>query len=164
MKRIALYAMVLGFVFMSAVNLRAEETVSKGKTVRFDYTLTVNNQVVDTSEGKTPLQYVQGDNMIIPGLEKQMEGMKVGEEKTVTVPASDAYGKVDSTKVIEIAKSQLAPGSEPQKGMVIQTQGQNGSPIAGVIEDIKDDKLVVNFNHPLAGKDLTFKVKIVEIK
>ena len=140
------------------------DMISEGKTVQFDYTLTVDGQVADTSEGKTPLEYVHGSQMIIPGLEKQLEGLKVNDEKTVTVPAEDAYGPVDPRAIIEIPKEQFPEDFNFQKGVPIQLELQNGQPLVGVVEEVKESTVVVNFNHPLAGQDLVFKVKIVSIK
>ena len=138
--------------------------ISEGKTVQFDYTLTVAGDVADTSEGKSPLEYVHGSKMIIPGLEKQMEGLKVNDEKTITVAAEEAYGPVDPRAIIEIPKEQFPEDMSLQKGLQIQLELQNGQPLAGIIEDVKESSVLVNFNHPLAGQDLVFKVKIVSVK
>ncbi len=142
----------------------AEEIIAKDKVVKFDYTLTVEGNVVDTSEGKEPRQYTHGQNMVIPGLEKQMEGLKVGDERTLVVPPAEAYGVVNSEMILEVEKAKLDPAIKPEKGMVIQMQPPDGQPIPGIVEEVKDTGVVVNFNHPLAGKELSFKIKIVEIK
>ncbi len=138
--------------------------VSDGKTVKFHYTLTVEGEVADTSEGKEPLEYVHGSQMIIPGLEKQLAGMKEGEEKSVTVSAEEAYGPVDPRAVIEIPKTKLPPDMNPEKGMQVQLQTETGQPVIGMIEEVQENSVIVNFNHPLAGQDLLFEVKIVSIK
>ncbi|MFA5259902.1 MAG: peptidylprolyl isomerase [Candidatus Omnitrophota bacterium] len=162
-RRIILFFLVI----MLCAPLYAEEgldMISEGKTVQFDYTLTVDGQVADTSEGKTPLEYVHGAQMIIPGLEKQLEGLKVNDEKIITVLAEEAYGAVDTRAVIEIPKDQLPADLTLQKGLPVQMELENGQPLLGIVEEVKETSVIVNFNHPLAGQDLVFKVKIVSIK
>ena len=138
--------------------------VSQGKTVKIHYTLTVNGEVIDSSSGKEPLEYVQGEGMIIPGLERQLAGMAVGEKKSVVVGAQEAYGEKDARAVIEVPKDQFAQGGEPQTGMMIQVPTQSGEPLVGVVESVGEETLVLDFNHPLAGKELHFDVEIVEVK
>ena len=164
MKRMLGMLTVLGFLFLSGNVVKAEDMIAKDKIVKFDYTLTVDGKVVDSSSGKEPLQYTQGQNMIIPGLEKQMEGMKVGDEKTIAVPAADAYGAVNPALIIKVAKTNLAPDFKAEVGGVVQMNTPEGQAVPGVIKEIQEDGLMVDFNHPLAGKDLSFQIKIVEIK
>ncbi len=160
--------MVTFFLLMlSCAPLYAQEgfeVISEGKTVQFDYTVTADGKVADTTEGKEPLEYVHGARMIIPGLEKQLEGLKVNDEKTITVLAEDAYGPIDPRAVIEIPKDQFPADLIPQKGLPVQIELQNGQPLMGIVEDVKENSVIVNFNHPLAGQDLVFKVKIVSVK
>ena len=155
-------AILLMLIYVNVA--KGEEMIAKGKTVKFDYTLTVEEKVVDSSLGKEPLEYVQGSNMIIPGLEKQMEGLKVGDERTFTIKPEEAYGMIDQRMVVEIPKSKITTKDfAPEKGMVIQMQTQNG-PMPGMIQEVKADSLMVDFNHPLAGQTLTFKIKVIDIK
>jgi len=151
------------------LNLNAyadDPVVGPGKKVTLDYTLTVDNKEVETSVGKTPLSYVAGAKppMIIPGLESQLNGMHVKEEKVINVAAKDAYGDVDPKAFKEFPKTSLPKGLDPKVGMVLQATAPDGSKFPAVIYQLKDDKVVLNFNHPLAGKDLTFKVKILNIQ
>ena len=138
--------------------------VGSGKKVTLDYTLTVDNKEVESSVGKTPLTYVVGAHSIIPGLETQLNGMKVNDEKTVNVAAKDAYGEVDPKAFKDFPVTSLPAGMTPQVGMVLQATAPDGSKFPAVISAIKGDKVELNFNHPLAGKDLTFKVKILKIE
>lgn len=149
---------------MTAQAWAADEVVSAGKKVKLDYTLTVNNEQIETSVGKEPLQFVTGDNTIIPGLEGALMGMHVGEEKVVTVESKDAYGEVDQKAFKEFPKSMMPSGSEPKVGMVLQAQAPDGEAFPATISEIKDDKVLLDFNHPLAGKQLTFKVKVLSIE
>ena len=138
--------------------------VAAGKTVKIHYTLTVNGEIADTSIGKEPLEYVQGEQMIIPALEQQLENMTVGQKKTVVVSAADGYGLKDDRAVIEIPKSEFIPGEDPKVGVMIQVPTESGDPLVGVVAEVKEETVVLDFNHPLAGKDLNFDVEIVEVK
>ncbi len=141
-----------------------DPVVGPGKKVTLDYTLTVDNKQVETSVGKTPLSYVVGSRNIIPGLEAQLNGMHVNEEKVVNVAAKDAYGDVDPKAFKEFPITSMPKGMTPQVGMVLQATAPDGSKFPAIISELKGDKVVLNFNHPLAGKDLTFKVKILNIE
>jgi len=151
-------------VLLNTNPARGEEAmIEKGKVVKLNYTLTVKGQVVDSSEGREPLEYTQGEQMIIPGLENRLEGMKVGEKKTVIVGPEDAYGTVNKDAIIEVPKTQLGEDMEPQIGMMIQMQTPSGQALTGKIVEVKEDAVVVDFNHPLAGQELTFEVEVVGI-
>ena len=141
-----------------------EEMIEKGKTVQFDYILTINNEVVETTEGKNPIEYVQGEGKIIPGLEKALEGLKAGEEKKVTVAPEEAYGPVIQEAIKDIPKANFPADFAYEVGMVIELQDPEGNAYPGVVQEIKDEAVVVNFNHPLAGQTLNFDVKIVSVK
>ena len=139
-------------------------TIEKGKKVSFDYTLKVDGEVVDTSKDRGPLEYTHGEGKIIIGLEKEMEGMKVGDEKTVEVKPEEAYGLKDSQAFRDVPKTSLPQGLEPKVDMMLQMQGPGGQALPVRIAEVKDDKIVLDLNHPLAGKTLMFQVKVVEVK
>ncbi|MDE1921587.1 MAG: peptidylprolyl isomerase [Candidatus Omnitrophica bacterium] len=142
----------------------ADTVVGPGKKVTMDYTLTVDNKQVETSVGKAPLVYTVGDHEIIPGLESQLNGMRVNDEKVVHVAAKDAYGEVDPKAFRDFPVSSLPKGLTPKVGMILQATAPDGSKFPAVISAVKGDQMTLNFNHPLAGKDLTFKVKILKIE
>lgn len=160
--KIVTLVVVLG-CWMSA-GFAKDETVTAGKKVKMDYTLTVDNKQIETSVGKTPLEFIDGSHLIIPGLEKGIEGMRVGEEKIVTVNPSDAYGEADPKAFKEFPKTSMPANVEPKVGMILRATAPNGQSFPAIISEIKGDKVVLNFNHPLAGKQLTFKVKILDIQ
>ena len=165
MKKFLVGSFVL--VIMGMLNLSAyadDPVVGVGKKITLDYTLTVDKSQVETSVGKTPLSYVAGSRNIIPGLEAQLNGMHMNEEKVINVAAKDAYGDVDPKAFKEFAKTSLPQGMDPKVGMVLQATAPDGSKFPAVISELKGDKVVLNFNHPLAGKDLSFKVKILKIE
>lgn len=157
--------LVAGTVFSANVVFAQEAVIAQGKRVKFDYTLTVDGQKVDSSEGKAPLEYVQGEHMIIPGLEKALEGLKAGDMKSVTVAPEEAYGPVSQEAFLEFPKEQLGlEGTTPQKGMIFNMTNQEGQTFPAAIEEIRDTTVLLNFNHPMAGKTLTFDVTIVSIE
>jgi FKBP-type peptidyl-prolyl cis-trans isomerase SlyD len=117
-------------------------------------------EVVDSNKGQAPLEFVAGQGQIIPGLEKEIEGMEVGEEKTVTVKAEDAYGQRNEDWVETLPRDQFE-GIELQKGMTLYGQSPDGQTIAVTVVDFNDKEVTIDYNHPLAGEDLTFDVKVV---
>ena len=136
-----------------------------GDTVSLDYTGTLaDGSMFDTSIGGEPLSFTMGAGNMIPGFEKAVLGMKVGDEKTVTIPSSEAYGAYSDNKIAEISRSQLAPGLVPVVGMELQAAQPDGSIAIVTIKKVSDTKVTIDTNHPLAGKDLTFKIKILKIE
>lgn len=165
MRRILFLLTVAAIIGVNAMcAFAADAVVEKGKKVSFDYTLTVDNAVVDTSAGKAPLEFTQGDGMIIPGLAKQLEGMKVGEEKSVTVTPEEGYGPVDPKAIQEVPLKNFPAELKLVPGMPLQAKDKEGHVIAMRVKEVKKDTALMDFNHPLAGKTLNFKIKIVSIK
>ena len=149
-----------GFAFAQA----ADKVVADGMKVKFDYTLTVGTEQVETTKGKQPLEYVHGTKMLIPGLEKELAGMKAGDTKVITVKSEDAYGPVRPEALREVEKTKLPKDITPQVGMVLEMQDPQGNAYPAVVKEIKDKTFVLDFNHPLAGKELKFDVKIVSVE
>jgi len=164
MKRLVLGVMVAGLIAATTSVFAEDMVVAKGKKVAFDYTLTVDKETVETTQGKQPLEYVQGEGMLIPGLEREMEGMKAGDAKTVTVKPEDGYGTVNAQLVREFDKSKLPADMKPEKGMVLEMQDPQGNAYPCTITEVKDKSVMLDFNHPLAGKELTFDVKVVSVQ
>jgi len=117
-------------------------------------------EVIDSNKGQAPLEFIGGKGQIIPGLEKVVENMEVGEEKTVTIPASEAYGEYNEEMVQTLPRDQFE-GIELQKGMTLYGQTPDGQTIAVTVKDFDDKNVTIDYNHPLAGEDLTFDVKLV---
>lgn len=155
-----------GLVFAGNIHtvFAQEAVIAAGKKVKFDYTLKVDGQVVETSEGATPIEFVQGEGKIIPGLATALEGMKVGDKKTVSIEPKDAYGDVIPEAIKEFPKTSFPADFPFSTGTVVQLQGPEGQAIPGVLGEIKDQTVMVDFNHPLAGKKLEFDVAIVEVQ
>ncbi len=163
MKKTIILTMAL--MFQTAGVLFADDpVVGSGKKVKADYTLFVGNEQIETSIGKEPLEYIAGDETIIPGLENQMTGMHVGEEKVIVVDAKDAYGELDAKAVKEFPKASLPKEAEPKVGMVLQATAPDGEQFPAVVKEINGDKVMLDFNHPLAGKQLKFNVKVLGVE
>jgi len=138
--------------------------VSEGKSVKVNYTLKVEGKIVDSSNGREPLQFKTGSHQIILGFEKAVMGMKVGEKKSFKVGPEEGYGLEDPKAVQDVPKSKLPPDIKPVAGMILYAQGKNGQRLPVKIVEVKKDVVVMNFNHPLAGKTLNFDVEIVAIQ
>lgn len=138
--------------------------VQDGQVVSMDYTLHVNGEKIDTSEGQGPLEFLQGSGNIIPGLERELYGMAVGENKKVLVTPEDGYGSLDPEAFIDVPKEQFPPEIPLEVGVEIQVRDENGQPMHARIDEVKADTVKLNFNHPLAGKELQFDVTIVSLR
>ncbi|MEQ8231268.1 MAG: peptidylprolyl isomerase [Gammaproteobacteria bacterium] len=135
-----------------------------GDTVRIHYTgsLTDGTQF-DSSSGRDPLEFTIGQGHIIPGLEREVAGMEVGQTKTVTVPADDAYGPHHDEAVHEVQREQIPETIELAIGVELQATAQNGQVMRLRVVELGDDTVKLDANHPLAGQDLVFEVELVEI-
>ncbi|MBU6480423.1 MAG: peptidylprolyl isomerase [Nitrospirae bacterium] len=138
-------------------------TVSAGRTVSLEYTLTLDDQsVLESNVGKEPMTYTQGAHEIVPGLETAMEGMKKGERKRVVVTPADGYGPIDPQAIREV-KKELIPAAAQKVGAQLQGQAADGSTAFPRVKEIKAETVVLDFNHPLAGKTLHFDVTVLAI-
>ena len=141
-----------------------KQTVTEGKNVSLEYTLTLDDKsVVESNVGKQPLTYTHGTQQIIPGLEKALEGLTVGDTKEVTVTPADGYGEKDPNALQEVQKK-LIPPDALVVGARLQSKDPEGHVVYLRVAEIKDDTVVLDFNHPLAGKTLHFDVKILDIQ
>src|SRR5919204_6184773 len=159
-------AVILAMGMLSGLSQAADPqpTVAEGKLVSLEYTLTLDDQsVVETNVGAKPLTYTHGSHQIIPGLEKALEGMAVGDTKQVTVAPADAYGETDPKALQEVQK-QLIPPEALKVGTRLQGKAPNGQMVYPLVSEIKDDTVVLDFNHPLAGKTLHFDVKVLDVQ
>jgi FKBP-type peptidyl-prolyl cis-trans isomerase SlyD len=138
-------------------------TVQDNMDVALEYTLTVDSAVVDSTEGKAPFHYIHGRKQLIPGLERELAGLHVGDSKAVTVSPEEGYGQVDPAAFVEVPKAKLPSDVTPAVGMVLRGMNPDGQSFPAKISEVKDDAVVINLNHPLAGKTLTFNVKITDI-
>lgn len=148
----------------AAETAKNERSVKDGLMISLEYTLKdTEGKVLETNKGKEPLKYVHGQKMMIPGLERELTGMKVGGEKHVTVKPEDAYGKVNPNAVQEIPKEQIPPNGL-KVGAVLAARSPDGAVLPITVREIKEKTVVVDMNHPMAGRTLVFDVKIVAIE
>lgn len=139
----------------------------KGKTVKVHYTGTLNDEnktLFDSSREREPLEFTLGAGQMIQGFDNAVEGMKVGESKKVEVPMDEAYGPRKDEAIISVSKTQLPEGMEPQVGMQLEATQQDGRKQLLVVADVKEEEVVLDANHPLAGKDLIFDIELVDVK
>ena len=135
-----------------------------GDTVHFHYTGTLTDgSVFDSSQGREPLAFTLGSGQIIPGLDAAIDGMAVGEARTVTIPSDQAYGPYDSSARQSIPRDQIPPHIPLEAGTMLQMQAPDGQAVPVTVAEVDDRQVVLDANHPLAGQDLTFAVEIVAI-
>jgi FKBP-type peptidyl-prolyl cis-trans isomerase 2 len=135
-----------------------------GDTVQVHYTGKLEDgSVFDSSRGRDPLEFTLGSGHVIEGFDSAVAGMAPGEEKTVTIPADNAYGGRRDELVFEVERSQLPDTIEPEVGQQLQ-MSQNGQVAIVTIADVTADGVKLDANHPLAGRDLTFELELVEVR
>ena len=138
------------------------KTVSNGKMISLEYTLKLeNNEVLDSNVGKDPFTYRQGANQIIPGVESAVEGMTVGQTKQVVVAPKDGYGQRDPDALKELPKEKIPKDIEV--GAQLQWKDEAGQSVRPIVAGIKDETVLLDFNHPLAGRTLFFDLKVLDI-
>lgn len=140
------------------------KVVKKGSEVSLQYTVFLENgKEVGSNVGTAPVVFHEGDGKVLPGLEKAVIGMKAGQSKTVTLPPEQAYGKVDPKAVREVDKK-LVPKEARHAGARLLTQDAEGHPHPVEVKAVKGDKVLIDFNHPLAGHTLKFDLKVLDVK
>lgn len=139
-------------------------TAKKGDTVKVHYTgkLTSGDQF-DSSAGRSPLEFKVGAGQMIPGFDQAIPGMGVGEKKTITISPTDAYGEKNNEAIIEFPKANIPADMKLEPGMKLQLRNEAGQPIPVVVTDVKDETVILDANHELAGKELVFDIELVEI-
>lgn len=136
----------------------------QGDKVQVHYTGKLDDgSIFDTSANREPLEFTLGEGMIIPGFEVAVLGMEEGEKKTAKMPPDQAYGERNEKMLIEIGREQLPTDVEPKPGMQLKMTNQDGQSMVVQIAEVKDTVLVLDGNHPLAGKALTFEIELVKI-
>lgn len=140
-------------------------TVKKGDKVKVHYTGTLDDGTVfDSSEGKDPLQFQVGEGHVIKGFDEALIGMKKDEEKEIKLKVEEAYGNPNPDLVKKVPRDQLPKDKEPEVGMTLIVSLPQGQQIPAKITEITDKEVTIDLNHPLAGKPLNFKIKVVDIE
>ena len=136
-----------------------------GDTVKIHYTGTLDDGTqFDSSAGRDPLQFEVGSGQVIPGFDKAVEGMAVGDNKSVRIEAEEAYGPRHDQLVQEVDRSLLPDDLDPQEGMALQSSSPDGQVTQFMVTAVSDDTITVDANHPLAGQALSFDIELVDIK
>ena len=138
--------------------------VKAGDLVKVHYTgKLTNGEQFDSSVGREPLEFTVGAGQMIKGFDDAMPGMAVGQKKTINIPAADAYGEKNDDAIIEFPKENVPADMKLEPGMQLTLSNQQGQPVPVVVVDIKDDVIILDANHFLAGKELVFDIELVEI-
>ncbi len=138
--------------------------VAAGNKIKVHYTGTLDDgEVFDSSREAEPLEFEVGAGQVIPGFDQAVVGMQVGESKQVRIPEDEAYGPYNDSMVFDADPSQFEEGLSPQVGQQFQTQMQDGTPLLLTVKSIEDGKIMLDANHPMAGKALNFDLEVVEI-
>lgn len=137
--------------------------IEKNQIVSIEYEVSDGEKVVDSNFGGMPLVFMFGKGQIIPGLENAIANMSIGEKAEVLVKAEDAYGEYDADAKQEVPKDQFS-GIDLEVGMALYGQGEDGGTVQVLVKEIGEESVIIDFNHPLAGKDLSFIVAINNIR
>lgn len=139
--------------------------IGLGTVVSLDYTLRIDNgELVDSSQERGPLNFAFGVGRIIPGLERQLEGLQQGDERKIVVSPDEGYGPAIPEAVQQIARGEFPANIELKEGLMLYVEDPIGKPIPFSVKTFNEEHVTVDFNHPLAGKTLTFDVKVVGVR
>ncbi len=141
------------------------QKVSIGDKVKVHYHGKLRNgETFDSSEGREPLEFTVGSGEVIKGFDSGVTGMAVGDKKTVEINVSDAYGEIDEDRIIEFPKSQFPDDMKPEAGMQLMMNDGQGQSFPVVIAEVKEDTVLLDANHPLAGEELIFDLELIAIE
>jgi FKBP-type peptidyl-prolyl cis-trans isomerase 2 len=170
MRRLTTLAAAAGLVVLPCLGARSEEAagqaarVADGKKISIEYTLALDDgKQADSNVGEPPLVYEHGANQILPALERALAGLSVGETKNVTISPKDAYGDVDPTRVKQVAIEEI-PEAARKVDAVLVGVDDKGNQMPVRVQKIDAEKVTLDLNHPLAGRTLTFDVKVLKIE
>jgi peptidylprolyl isomerase len=149
------------FIYQKKRNM---QEVKSGNVVKVHYTgKLVSGDQFDSSVGRDPLEFTVGAGQMIKGFDAAMPGMKIGEKKTINIPASEAYGERSEEAIIPFPKENVPADMKLEAGMTLTLSNQMGQPVPVVVVEIKEDVIILDANHFLAGKELVFDIELVEI-
>ncbi|MEI9933862.1 MAG: FKBP-type peptidyl-prolyl cis-trans isomerase [Ferruginibacter sp.] len=136
----------------------------KGDKVKVHYTgKLLNGEQFDSSVGREPLEFTVGAGQMIKGFDAAIPGMIIGDKKTINIEAIDAYGERSEEAIIDFPKSNVPPDMKLEPGMQLTLNNEHGQPVPVIVVDVKDDVIILDANHFLAGKELVFDIELVEI-
>jgi FKBP-type peptidyl-prolyl cis-trans isomerase SlyD len=141
-----------------------KDSVQNDVVVSMEYTLHVDGEKIDSSEGQDPLQFLVGYGNIISGLEHEMMGMKIGDSRDVVVPPAEAYGEFDEDAFMDVPRGQFPKDMPLEEGLELTVRDDAGQSRYARVEAMEGENVTLNFNHPLAGDELHFNVKVVGLR
>lgn len=162
--RALIFASAIFFLAMGTLWAAAKAVIQDGKEITLTYKLSVNGTLLEVADAKTPFIYTHGKKQIVPGLEKNLTGLHVGDRKTVLVLPAEAYGLVNPKALREVEKDKLPPDVPQKVGALLEARNPEGVTMLVKIVEVKEKAVVIDFNHPLAGKELEFQVEVLNIK
>ncbi|MBC7878124.1 MAG: peptidylprolyl isomerase [Anaerolineales bacterium] len=142
----------------------SKDTVQNGVVVSMDYKLTVDGEVLDSSDDAGPLQFLAGHDNIVPGLEREMIGMKIGDSKDVVVSPEDGYGEFDEEGFMDVPRSEFPSDMQIEEGVELNITDEDGENQFARVESITNESVRLDLNHPLAGAELHFNVTVVALR
>ena len=139
-------------------------TVQDDQVVTLHYTLIIDGEEIESTREGEPIRFIQGIGQIIPGLEEALYGMRSGEQKTVTIPPEDAYGEYDPDSIEVVKQEEFSEEIPLDVGTFLDLRDDEGDVLSAEIIDADEETVTLNFNHPLAGEELTFEVEVVDLR
>jgi FKBP-type peptidyl-prolyl cis-trans isomerase SlyD len=142
----------------------AVEKIQDGVIVSLAYTLTVDGEELDRADANDPLEYLHGAENIVPGLEDALTGKKVGDKLSVTLRPDQAYGEYSDDDIEVVDRDEIPDADRLRSGMLIEAEDEDGNVTMGIVREINDDRIILDFNPPLAGKTLTYNVEVLGLR
>lgn len=159
-----LFSLVIFLSCLPSARSEVKLKIEDGKEVALAYKLFVEGTLLETADAKEPFTYFQGQHQIVPGLEKGLSGLAVGDRKTLRVKPDEGYGPKNPAALQEIPIEKLPPDVSREKGALLEARDPNGLAQLVKIVEVKEKTVVIDFNHPLAGKELEFQIEVLNIK
>jgi FKBP-type peptidyl-prolyl cis-trans isomerase SlyD len=146
------------------MNNSQPEKVENNVVVTMNYTVKVDGDTVDTSQDHEPIEFIQGQGHVIQGLESNLYGLQAGERKEFVVPPDEGYGELDPDALAEIPLSEFPTHIPLEPGVELLLKDEEGDEMQAYIVEVGEENVMLNFNHPLAGKDMHFSVEVVSLR
>lgn len=142
----------------------SKDSVQDGVVVSMEYTLKIDGEEIDSSKEHGPLQFLAGHGNIVAGLESEMKGMKIGDSKNVVVAPADGYGEFDEKAFMDVPSSQFPADMKVEEGLELTVRDDKGEGRYARVESVEGETVRLNFNHPLAGDELHFDIKVTALR
>ncbi|MBW2736040.1 MAG: FKBP-type peptidyl-prolyl cis-trans isomerase [Deltaproteobacteria bacterium] len=137
--------------------------IANGIRVKVEYELSIDDEILESSEKTGPLEYIHGKGRMLPGLEKRLEGCEKGDEREGVIPPGEAYGNPEDLPTKALKRDEFPEGVAIEIGEKLEATSPEGAPVTFEITEIGEEIIVVRFTHPLAGKSIHFKVKVLDV-